>query len=90
MLVAGARSQRQSTPDCVRFWPEARLEGNRYDHIVHVSNACQARAVCAVSTDVSPTPIRVEVVPAESSEVVTLRGATSADFAPRVECGLIL
>ena len=80
----------QDTPPCIQFWPEAQYRDYRYDHIVHVINNCQARASCAVSSDVTPTPVRAEVSPGQSVEVQTARGSKANEFTPRVECGLVL
>ena len=80
----------QDTPRCIQFWPESRYRDYRYDHIVHVINNCQSRASCAVSSDVTPTPVRAEVSPGESIEVLTARDSQLTEFTPRVECGLML
>ena len=78
------------TPACVQFWPETRYRNYGYDHIVHVGNACHALAMCAVSSDVTPTPVRVEIKAGESMEVLIARGSPASEFTPRVECGLVL
>lgn len=80
----------RGTPPCIQFWPEARYRDYRYDHIVHVINNCQARASCSVSSNVNPAPVRAEVPPGGSVEVVTARGSQASEFTPRVECGLVL
>jgi hypothetical protein len=77
------------TPACLRAWPEARYRNYGYDHIVHISNECRTRAFCAVSTDVSPTPVEVQVPESGQLEVLTCRGCAARQFTPRLECRFI-
>jgi hypothetical protein len=88
-LVGSSPAPPAQTPACIQSWPEVRVSGSRYDHIVHVSNACAARAVCAVSSDVTPTPVRVEVAAGETVEVTLARDSVAGAFEQRVECGLV-
>jgi hypothetical protein len=79
----------RSTPPCIRAWPEARYRNHGYDHLVHVANECRAHAFCAVSTDVSPNPVEVEVPAFGQVEILTCRGCASPDFSPRLECRFV-
>ncbi len=85
--VAKARDPGAPLP-CVYFWPEARARGYGYDHIVHVQNGCSRPAVCDVSTNLNPGPIRVRVEPREHREVLTFRGSPAREFVPTVRCWL--
>ena len=78
------------TPACIQVWPEARYRNYGYDHIVHIGNACTVLAICAISSDVTPNPVRIEIKPGESLEVLIARGSTASQFTPRAECGLVL
>ncbi|HEX7670345.1 MAG TPA: hypothetical protein VF395_12205 [Polyangiaceae bacterium] len=80
----------QDNPRCIDVWPEARYRNYGYDHIVHINNHCAERAVCEVSTDVSPRSQRVTVDAGQELEVLTFRGSPSRDFQPLARCGLIL
>ena len=90
LAAASPTAEHRPTPPCVQFWPEARYRNYAYDHVVHLSNACQTRALCAVSSDLSPTAINVDLAIGESTEVLTLRGSPAREFNPRVDCGLVL
>ena len=78
------------TPACVQFWPETRYQNSAYDHIVHLSNACHAQAICMVSSDVTQAPLRTELKAGENLEVWLARGSAASEFTPRVECALVL
>ncbi len=78
-----------STPPCIRSWPEVRDTPAGYDHAVHIGNDCRARAHCAVSSDVSPEPVHVEVPAGDDVEVITSRGSRAREFTPRVECHFV-
>jgi hypothetical protein len=80
-------TDRDKPPACVTSWPEARYVVG-YDQIVHLYNACDRDAVCAVATDVNTTPQSVNVPKKTHVEVVTFRGAPSGKFIPRVACVL--
>jgi hypothetical protein len=71
---------------CVHYWPEARFRNYAYDHVVHLLSRCEERALCAVSSDVNPKPVLVEVPPGERVEVLTFRGSPAREFRPFVEC----
>jgi len=87
--VDAAIAEPATTPDCIRFWPEARYQNYVYDHIVHVLNGCEVQAMCFVSSDVVQDAVRVTIDPGDESLVWLLRGAPTAEFTPRVECRLI-
>ena len=78
------------TPACVQVWPETRYRDDGYDHIIHLSNACQASAICLAASNITPTPVRVEIKPGENMEVLILRDSSAREFTPQVECGLVL
>jgi hypothetical protein len=90
LVVGRSPAATRQTPDCVQFWPEARYRDYAYDHIVHVLNACHALAICMVSSDLDPAPVRSEVKAGENSEVLLTRGSPANQFTPKVECGLVL
>jgi len=89
-LFGVSHAELGQTPACIQFWPETRYRDFGYDHIIHLGNACQAPAICAVSSDVTPSPVRVEIKADESMEVLILRGSYAREFTPRVECSLVL
>jgi hypothetical protein len=89
-LVSSSVAATRQTPACVQFWPETRYRNDAYDHIVHVSNACHAQAICMVSSDVTPAPLRTDLKAGENAEVWLARGSAASEFTPRVECGLVL
>ena len=72
--------------DCISFYGEARFGGVGFTHVVHVTNKCAANAVCAVSTDVAPTPQSVTVPGNKSVEVVTYLDSPASKFTPHVTC----
>jgi len=78
-----------SSPACVEAWGESRYRVG-YDHIVHVKNLCEKSVLCAVSTNVNPTPEKVTVPSKEEVEVLTFRGSPARTFVPKVECRLLL
>ena len=89
-LFGFSRAEPGQTPACIQFWPETRYRNYGYDHIVHLDNACHALATCAVSSDVTPTPVRVEIKAGETTEVLIARASPAREFTPHVECGLVL
>ena len=90
-LVDAALAQEpKQTPDCVQFWPEARPRSYAYDHIVHVRNACEAQAICAISSDDAPTPVNTTVAPGQEVEVLLTADSPAREFVPRVRCGLVI
>jgi hypothetical protein len=74
-------------PPCISSRTEAR-PANGYDHLVHISNGCDAVAECSVSTDVSPAVKNVTIAPGTEQTVVTARRAPTPDFAATVACSL--
>ncbi len=72
--------------ECISFSGEARFGGVGFTHIVHITDKCAASAVCAVSTDVVPTPQTVTVPGNKSVEVVTYLGSPASKFTPYVTC----
>jgi hypothetical protein len=89
LVLGGPGLADSHTPACIRAWPEARYRHAGYDHIVHMANECRARAFCVVSTDVSPSPINVEIPAFGQLEVLTCRGCTAREFTPRLECRFV-
>lgn len=93
--VTGAFSstpQRESVPladasACISHRAEARFRTG-YDHLVHVENRCDRAARCAVSTNVSPTPIAITVAPRTTETVLTFRGSPAREFTAHVSCTL--
>jgi hypothetical protein len=86
---AGPARADSRTPACLRSWPEVRYRNYGYDHIVHIVNECRARAFCAVSSDVNPAPIEVEVPTFGQLEVMTCRGCAAREFTPRLTCRFV-
>jgi hypothetical protein len=89
-IAGGEARSLPQTPRCLEFWPEARYHDYAYDHIVHITNGCRARATCAVSSDVNPTVVEVLVPQGEHVEVLTTRGSQEREFRPRVDCRLFV
>lgn len=75
---------------CVEAWGESRYRNLGYDHIVHVRNLCEKAVLCAVSTNVNPTPENVTVPSKEEVEVLTFRGSPAKSFVPKVDCKLLM
>jgi len=57
-----------------------------YDHLVDVKNGCTQSVSCAVSTNVNPEPITVNLKPEEATTVVTFIGSPAREFQPQVTC----
>ena len=75
------------TPECVTY--RAHAKGSiGYDHLVVVTNSCAVVARCDVSTDVNPSPVRIELSPGATETVLTFRGSPAREFTPRVMCTL--
>jgi hypothetical protein len=89
-LGSSSPAQTPRTPACIQSWAETRYRDYGYDHIVHIANTCQARAVCFVSSNLNPTPLKVDVPVAQQIEVLAARSSTPRDFTPQLACGLIL
>lgn len=73
---------------CVQYWPVVVYRNLGYDHIVHLFNRCNERAVCLVASDVNPTPVDVSVSGNQHVEVLTMRGSPAREFTPKVDCEL--
>jgi hypothetical protein len=91
VLLVPMRGQSQAGPvkACIQSWPEARYRALGYNHIVHVQNRCDARAECAVSTNVNPQPEQVVVPGHQEVEVTTFLGSPAREFTPKVECRMV-
>jgi hypothetical protein len=74
-------------PPCISYTVEARYRAG-YEHLVHVSNACEADAECTVHTDVNPNPIGISVKAGTTQVVVTSRRAPTPYFEATVDCSL--
>jgi hypothetical protein len=70
---------------CVEYWGEVRYRSG-YDHWVHLRSSCTTDVLCAVTTDVNPTPIEVPLAPGEHKAVLTWRGSPAYAFTPYVRC----
>jgi hypothetical protein len=77
-----------TNPACIQFWGEVRYRYPGYDHIVHVVNGCDQRALCAVSTNVDPDPITITLEPHTSQQVLVRRSSPARRFTPYVVCVL--
>jgi len=73
-------------PACVKHRAEARYRNLGYDHLVHVSNGCDQKVACRVSTNVNTEPVELGLNPGEAREVVTWRGSPAREFTARVVC----
>jgi len=90
LVDAALAEEPHQAPACIRFWPEARPRAYAYDHVVHILNACAAQAICAVSSDVTPTPVRTVVPEGQEVEVMLSEASPVREFVPRVQCGLVI
>lgn len=70
---------------CVSYRAEARFSIG-YDHLVHVTNACERVVQCHVSTNVNPTGVEVRVAPQRTETVLTFRGSPASTFTAEVDC----
>jgi len=70
---------------CVTFQGRVRYSLG-YDHLVDVQNGCTQAVSCAVTTNVNPQPVTVNLKPTESATVVTFIGSPAREFTPRVVC----
>lgn len=75
-------------PECIEYSGFTQYGAIGYDHIIYVHNQCDERATCAVSTNIDPTPIRIELAPGEHQEVVTRRGSPAREFEPHLRCAM--
>jgi hypothetical protein len=76
----------QAQQACIRVRAEARYAALAYNHIVHLTNMCDAAQVCTVTTNVNPTPIEAAVPGHREVEVLTFRGSPAREFTPTVTC----
>jgi len=72
----------------VRWRSESRYANGGYNHVVILQNACDAPAMCTVTTNVNPDPIRATLAPGAVTEVLTFRGSPAYAFEARVQCAL--
>jgi len=92
VIVSGGASGGQPLADaprevhCVVARPEVRYGNLGYDHIVHLTSQCTVPVRCAVSTDVNPKPVEVDLAPHAQQPVITFRGSPSRVFTPHVSC----
>lgn len=70
---------------CVTHRTEARFISG-YDHLVHLTSACEMSVSCRVSTDVNPSPQTVSLAPGETTTVLTYRGSPARTFEATVSC----
>ena len=73
---------------CVEYNAEARYSGVGYDHLVHISNHCERKVACEVSTNVNPDKTRVTVASKATETVLTWRGSPAREFTAAVSCRL--
>jgi hypothetical protein len=71
---------------CVTYWAEAKYVGFAYNHIVHVTNACNVPASCTVTTNVNPQPQTVDVPAGSQMDVLTFVGSPARTFVADVQC----
>src|SRR5688572_30118871 len=88
VLAGTPAADRAQNPECVRWRSEVRYRNAGYDHVVILQNACDAPAVCTVTTNVNPDPISAQVAPGQVTEVLTFRGSPASTFDARVQCAL--
>lgn len=87
-LLATGPTDAAEEPDpatCVSYRAEARFSIG-YDHLVHVTNACEREVQCHVSTNVNPTGVDVRVAPQRTETVLTFRGSPARSFTAEVDC----
>lgn len=75
-------------PVCLETSHEARYKGMGYDHVVIVNNTCSDAYRCAISTNVNPRVVQLDVPPKSRREVVTFRGSPARQFVPNTVCTL--
>lgn len=71
---------------CITHRTEARFMGVGFDHLVFLSNECDARMLCLVTTNVNPEAQKVELEPFEKKPVLTFRGSPAMKFKADVRC----
>jgi len=86
-LASAPATTNQGIP-CLEYRAEARYSGVGYDHLVHLSNQCEKAVSCAVSTNVNPERISVEVAAKAQQTILTWRGSPAREFKATVTCQL--
>ncbi len=87
LVVAAPRAAAEdASPPCVTARPEAIPVGGAYNHVVHLTNACDRSFVCTVFTDVNPQPQQVSVQGRASVDVLTFRASPARVFVAHVSC----
>lgn len=74
-----------SAAKCVTFTTQARYIAG-FDHLVHLTSACDKVAECRVSTDVNPKEQAVRLAPGAKETVLTFRGSPASTFSAKVDC----
>lgn len=87
----GVHADDSETPDaakkpCVVVATSAPYVNYGYDHVVTLSAACPKPQRCTVKTNVTPTPVTVELQATETKSVVTFRGSPAREFTADVRC----
>ncbi len=65
---------------------ESRYRGFGYDHLVHISNACDEPVSCVIRSSANPGHINVNVPGRRRISVITRRGSPSRKFSASVNC----
>lgn len=93
IAVLSVRSREAQVPPrhrppmtCVESWPESVRTTRGYDHYVNLYSRCKALARCEVSSNASPSPRRVVVIPNGELRVLLFRGSPDRRFVPHVVC----
>jgi hypothetical protein len=73
---------------CVTFTTQARYIAG-FDHLVHLTSACEKVAECRVSTNVNPKEQVVRLAPGAKETVLTFRGSPASTFTAKVDCRFI-
>lgn len=79
-------SEPATTPACVSYGGESRYRYPGYDHVVYIFNGCASVAICDVSSNIDPRPIRVRLTPGEHDAILLRRASPSRTFVPHVDC----
>jgi hypothetical protein len=72
--------------ECVRTRTEARYSGYGYDHVVHVTNGCDRKMRCTITTDVNREQATVAIDPGKTESVITQRGSAAREFTAKADC----
>ena len=67
---------------------EVRPNHPGYNHVVHLTNRCDATYRCVVTTDVSPDATTADVPPRTEVEVLTFRSSPASTFTFKATCSL--